>query len=214
METFSVKLLHPSRIIIFGPSGSGKSSLVERILLEQENVFDFLFDNIVYVSGQGFPDFDVINGVKVKKYKELTEDVIDGMDRQQKSLLISDDNIYISNDKIMSNVFTKYSHHKNITVIYLTQNLFPKTKYSRDISINSNYIILMSNPRESTQVKKLSSQVDGTNFIYECFIDATKDNAFSYLLLDFDQRTPVMYRVRSSIFPSDEIFYYVKKEKK
>ena len=176
---YDLTLKHPSRIIVFGPSGSGKTTLVERLLLYSTEIFGHSFQNIIYISGQAFPSIEYVNCVLIKKLSELNEDVIDGLNVDQRNLLIFDDNIYLTNDRLMSDIFTKLSHHRNLTVILLLQNLFPKTKFSRDISINSNYIILMANPRETTQIKRLSQQIDGSNFIYECFKNETKNKPYS-----------------------------------
>ena len=109
------------------------------------------------------------------------------------------------NDIFISDLFTKLSHHKNITVVLILQNLFPKSKYMRDISTNSTYIVLMSTPRENLQVKTLSSHIDGADpkYILNCYNFATKNKPFSYLFLDFDQETPVEIRVRTNIFPDE-----------
>lgn len=211
---FDLTLKHPRRWIIFGPSGCGKTCFVEKILTFSEDLFGSRFDNINYISGQGFPTIDHVFGVKIKKFKEIESEIIETMNPNEQNLLIFDDNMYVTNDKLLSDIFTKYSHHKNFTVILLLQNLFPKTKFSRDISINSTYIVLMANPRESIQIKRLSQQIDGTNFIYDCYKAETEDKPYGYLLLDFDQDTPIDIRYRSNIFPNEEMFIYVKKEKK
>lgn len=210
---YDITLKTPCRMIVFGPSGSGKSSLIERMLIYSQEVFGCNFDTIKYISGQSFPDIDHVNGIKVEKYNELEPDLLKNLNHDKKNIIIFDDNIYVTNDRLLSDIFTKISHHMNLTVILLLQNLFPKTKYGRDISINSTYIILMANPRESTQIKRLSQQIDGTNFIYKAFLDNTKDKPFSYLVLDFHQNTPDILRVRSSLFDS-EMYIYVKKETK
>ena len=106
----------------------------------------------------------------------------------------------------MSDLFTNMSHHLNITVIFILQNLFPKGKFMKDISVNATYIVLMTNPRDKLQIKTLSYQIDGDSgsFYFKCYKDATKDNPFSYLFLDFNQTTPEILRVRTNIFPDDE----------
>ena len=40
-------------------------------------------------------------------------------------------------------LFTKGSHHRNLTVIYIVQNVFDKGKYSRTISLNSHYHVVI-----------------------------------------------------------------------
>lgn len=210
-ELYDVTIKHPSRILVFGPSGSGKTSLITRILINSDVVFGLPFDYIAYVSGLGFPNIDVANGVKINKLTEIEPSFIDDLDPRKNNLLIFDDNIYVTNDRLMSDLFTKLSHHKNITVILLIQNLFPRTKYSRDISLNSTYIILMANNRDRTQISRLSYQIDGTKFIYNCYKDNTNNKPYSYLLLDFHPDTPENFRVRSSLFQNEPIYTYVKK---
>ena len=51
-----------------------------------------------------------------------------------------------SDDERSLDLFTKVSHHCDVTCIYLTQNLFPPGKFSRSISLNAHYIIAVNNP--------------------------------------------------------------------
>ena len=46
-----------------------------------------------------------------------------------------------SDDERILDLFTKVSHHCDVTCIYLTQNLLPPGKFSRSISLNAHYII-------------------------------------------------------------------------
>ena len=212
-QVIDLTLKHPSKILIYGPSNSGKSTFVEKLLLYMKELFDIYFDKIFYISENYFPKFQYIHGRFINKLKDINKEFLDKLDNNQNKLIIIDDKMHsATNDILISDLFTKLSHHKNITVIMLVQNLFPKSKYMRDISTNSTYIVLMSNPRETLQIKTLSSQIDGTNsnFIFNCYKDATKDKPFSYLFLDFDQNTPENVRVRTNIFPNEEQSAYVK----
>ena len=49
-------------------------------------------------------------------------------------------------DQRIADLFTKGSHHRNISVVYLTQNLFPQGKACRDIILNTQYMVLFNNP--------------------------------------------------------------------
>jgi cobalamin biosynthesis Co2+ chelatase CbiK len=51
------------------------------------------------------------------------------------------------------------SHHHNITVIHILQNLFQKGKSMRTASINCHYFILMANKRDTMQINTLGRQV-------------------------------------------------------
>jgi uridine kinase len=213
-KEYDLTLSHPSRMIIYGPSGSGKSTFCENLMYYMKEMFGFYFDFILYCSGQSFPSFDSIHGINIQKINSINETIIDSLNENFNNLIILDDNMHnIVNDIIISDLFTKKSHHKNITVIILFLNLFPKSKYIRDISSNSTYIVLMANPREILQIKTLGIQIDGanSNFIVKAYKDATKNKPYSYLFLDFNQNTDESIRVRTNIFPHEEPkFVYVK----
>ena len=198
--------IHPSRWLIYGPSGSGKSTFVNNLILDSIELFGLQFDTILYCSGQGFPKFNKVNNVSILMCNSFTNSYIDNLDSTKNNLIIIDDNMNIAaNDILISDLFTKKSHHKNITVIFLVQNLFPKSKYMRDISISSTYIVLMKNPREIFQIKLLSHQINGekSNFIIDSYKDATKNKPYSYLLLDLGQTTHELLKVRTNVLSNE-----------
>ncbi len=101
----------------------------------------------------------------------------------QNSLVIIDDLMSeCSKDQRISNLFTSGSHHQGISVMYLTQNLFPPGKQSRTISLNSHYMIAFKNPRDSLVVSTLARQMypNNYNFLLESYQDATK-KPYGYL---------------------------------
>ena len=53
-------------------------------------------------------------------------------------------------DQRVANLVTKYSHHRNLSVMLIIQNLFNRNKYHRTISLNTYYMILFKNPRDTS----------------------------------------------------------------
>ena len=104
------------------------------------------------------------------------------------------------------NLFTKGSHHNNLSVIFITQNLFHRGQ--REISLNSNYIVIFKNPRDRAQIRHLARQLcpENPKFLQEAYSDAVA-KPFHYLLLDLKQDTPENCRYRACIFPDDEYHY-------
>ena len=51
---------------------------------------------------------------------------MNNFDGNEPVLLIIDDLMQETNESVV-NLFTKGSHHRNVSVMYLAQNLFPKT---------------------------------------------------------------------------------------
>ena len=210
-EHYDLSLKHPSRFIIFGVSGSGKTTFLRKMLIYMKELFGFLFDRIIYFSGQGFIDDDEIHGIPNEKISIINKDFIEQINPKSKNLLILDDNMHqITNDMVFSDIFTKYSHHLNMSVIFIVQNLFPKSKFMPEIRSNNNYFIFMSNPGDKQQIKNISRRIDGTTFISDVFQNVTNNNPFSYLFVDLHQETPDEIRVRTNVFPNEETFVFVK----
>ena len=118
------------------------------------------------------------------------------------------DDIMAETDERVTNLFTKKSHHTNTSVIYLVQNLFPKNKESRTISLNSQYMVVFKNPRDASQMTNLAKQMypGRVKFVQEAFADATSA-PYGYILVDLKQDTPEDLRLRTSILPDDAVQY-------
>ena len=65
-------------------------------------------------------------------------------------------------DKELLDLFTKHSHHQNITVLYLCQDMFLPGKYVKSISRNAHYVIAFKNPREQLGNRNLLLQAFST----------------------------------------------------
>ena len=65
--------------------------------------------------------------------------------------------------------FTRKGHHRNASVVYITQNLFQS---SRPISLNAHYLVLFQSPRDKMQIKVLANQLQAPHMIH-AFNDAT-----------------------------------------
>ena len=74
-------------------------------------------------------------------------------------LIILDDLLNEIYSKEMCHLFTKGSHHRNISVILIRQNLIHQARYCRDISLNAKYIVLLKNTRDKRQFTYLAPQV-------------------------------------------------------
>ena len=59
----------------------------------------------------------------------------------------------------VSEIFTKGSQHPKISLVLYTQNLLHQGPSSRDISVNSKYIVVFKNPKGKTEIVHLARQV-------------------------------------------------------
>ena len=120
-----------------------------------------------------------------------------------------------SDDEHVLDLFTKVSHHCDVTCIYLTQNLFPPGKFSRSISLNAHYIMAFNNPCDTLGFRTLAQQAFAGNvpYVWESFQDATSQ-PFGYLVFDLHPRTPNIQRLRTRILPATHSYPVIYVNKK
>jgi hypothetical protein len=111
----------------------------------------------------------------------------------------------LKDDAILADFFTKGSHHQNMSVLFLTQNLFVQGRQMWSVSLNTHYLVIFKNPRDNAQFACLSRQMyqNKQKYVVECFEDATHV-PFGYLFIDLKQTTKDELRIRSKIFPDEE----------
>ena len=99
-----------------------------------------------------------------------------------------------------------------MSVLYLTQNLFPPGECSRTISLNSPVLVMFRNPHDSLGVSTLARQMfpKHTKYPLEAFHDATSE-AYGYLVIDCHQMTPENMHLRTNILPGEKQIVFVKR---
>ena len=99
------------------------------------------------------------------------------MDPSKRNLIIFDDLMTEAKcDQRIADLFTKGSHHRNISIVYLTQNVFPQGRACRDIALNTTCATFMRK-----------------------FEDATA-RPYGYLVLDLKSSTSEQDRLQTDIF--------------
>ena len=100
-------------------------------------------------------------------------------------------------DQRIASLFTEGSHNRNISILYLTQNVHPQGKACRDIALNTQYLVLFINLIDRQQVATLARR------IYPAFMRKFEDamaRPFSYFVVDFKLGTSVQDRLQTYIF--------------
>src|SRR6201995_389806 len=198
----------PFTCVISGPTGSGKSVFVQRLLKHAKTVISPAPERILYCYGVYQEIFSKMEGIDFNEgIPSLTE-----FDGRKHTLVIIDDLMHETND-VVTKLFTRVSHHTNTSVIYITQNIFNQSKETRTITLNAQYLILFKNVRDKSQISYLARQMYPTSrkHMVEAYTDATND-PYSYLFVDLKPNIDEKYRLKACIFPDDTYnFVYVAK---
>lgn len=197
-----------STMSIIGPTGSGKSCMVFNIIRNIKDLFpaENPVTKIIYCYGiwqDGFSKLeDEMSELITFQHGLATENEMEELSKDNShSLLIVDDLIDEGQNSVfLSNMYTRGAHHYKITCISLFQSAFTKNKYSRMISLNSQYIIFMASRRLLQQVKTLGSQIGVRNQLEEAYADVCKTR-FNYLIISMHPAENDALMLRSDIFP-------------
>ena len=198
---------HPFTCVIAGPTGSGKTHFVKRFISHLNEMVYPIPQEVVFCYGEWQDGYNAIKNVT------FVEGIpkIETWDTKIRRLVILDDLMHETDQRI-SKLFTKGSHHRNISVMFLVQNLFSKNKEQRTISLNSHYLLIFKNPRDASQISHLAKQIfpGKSNYVLESYKDATSVQ-YGYLLFDLRQETIDHLRLRTNLFPGEYQVAYLPK---
>ena len=201
MNFNDLKFKTPFTAMVAGPTGSGKTSLVRRILSENKNLI-LINDPLKVLWCYGcYQELynKPINNVEISYVEGLTNET--EIKEYKPNIIIIDDLMNeLGNNKKLANLFTKNSHHFNMSVFFIVQNVFHQGSQMRNISLNCHYLILLKNPRDRSQILTLARQLypSKPKYLLECYDDATS-NQFGYILIDLSPTTPDKLRLRTRI---------------
>ena len=203
IEPFKFK--HPSSILIAGPSGCGKTVFTTDLLLHNRELWSNTPPVVHYCHGVWQDSFKKLKQKGVKFHEGIPEEEDLTKWFPKGGLLVLDDLMAEGgNDKNVLDIFTKLSHHKGITVIYLTQDLFPPGKFAKTISRNAHYVIVFKNPRDKIGLRTLLLQSFPTNWkeVQETYDKATS-RPFGYVTFDFHPASNDSFRILSHLLSKE-----------
>ena len=151
----------PSSIVVARPSGCGKTYFVSRLLEDPGHYFQSEPPRALpYCYGAWQPGFEPLKKRGIHFHEGLPQTAdLDTWYPPEGGVLILDDLMEEGgNDKRVLDLFTKHSHHRHITVLYLCQNLFPPGKYAKIILRNIHYVEAFKNLRDQLGIRHLMMQ--------------------------------------------------------
>lgn len=196
----------PSTISISGATSSGKTEWVKQLLKHKDTMFSSPPSRVFYFYGIWQRAFDDM--LEVDFVSGLPGDVESFADGKSPVLWIMDDLMNdVVNSKHTEELFTRGSHHLNITVIYINQNIFCQGKSSRNIALNTHYNILFRNPRDVQQISRLDSQIGMRGLLGDSYRDATSV-PYGYLVVDLSPHNHTEFKLFTHVFPGEDRVVY------
>ena len=166
IKNFSEKdfnFIHPMRLLVAGPSSSGKTTWVHSLIKNSEHLISPQIDKIYYVYDIWQPCFE-----KIKNQVTFTQDmdILDMENEKKLNILICLDDLQeelLTHIKSLKNMMTKRSHHLNISVIIILQNAFANSSFTTTICNNLSNYYLTKHYCSLDQINVLSRHLGGQN---------------------------------------------------
>lgn len=196
---------HPFTLMIAGATSSGKTRLARNIISHLHQLITpevSLPIKVIWSYGIWTDEYSKpFNSpyIRVSYVKGIPKDV-------KADLLVVDDLMTsASASEDFANIFMRGSHHQNMSVIFIVQNLFHQGRRMRDIGLNCHYIILTKNRRDLGQINTLGRQLYGNdwNFFNDAYKRTVLNSDYGYLLIDLTPTTEERYRLRTNIIPTE-----------
>jgi hypothetical protein len=197
-----LKLRHPFNMIVSGGSGSGKTEWVMHFLKNKNMVIDKEMACIFYCYGIFDDSVLEFERMGVVTHQGIpSEENLKALPKP--ALVILDDLMIEAKNEFLNILFTRVSHHMNLSLIFITQDIF--TKAIKTARNNAHYIVLMRNRAGELQVRNLGMQLFPRNLQYfmEAYKYATEAN-YSYLFIDLHSSSNANLKLRTNIFPYEK----------
>lgn len=194
----------PVRIYVVGPSQSGKSTWVLRLVNEMDDWFDCKFTTLFYLHpatelGTGSRDDHIIplqnacekHNVMFNNISGTVDDFFrkaESMIREHRLLVIDDLYQKITDSEAWAEMFQRISHSKFLSIILLSQNYY-SGKQGPAIRRNCSEFVLFKSLREKNYVTNIANDLLKGNaaFLTKCFdwVADNSENAYDrYIVID------------------------------
>lgn len=204
-SAFDWRINHKSSLVCVGPSQSGKTTFVHKLLKyrHSDDIFTHKLGTVHWHYGTYFDELSYYRDSDGYKLYEGLPNTLDHV--QPFDVIVLDDlMVEAGQSKLVTELFTRIVHHRPCFLIMLVQNHYYQTKDAKTRQINTKYNIFFKNPRDKGQILILGRQIfpEKAKFLKDVFDDATK-SFYGYLFVDFHQDTPDNCRLRARILPEE-----------
>ena len=208
----------PTTMVLTGCTQSGKTTWIKRLVQNLDDLFPLdPPKSVLYCYAIFQPVFTEMQSehIKVEFHEGVpSEDTINSYKKENPGhcIIILDDLMQtICHSKTIENVFTRGSHHQNITVLYVNQNLFCQGKSSISITRNAHYVILFE-CADLLQIEIFGKQMgkSKSQVLMEAYMDVISE-PYGYLIIDRSPRRNRLYQFRSKVFPGEDTIVYTEK---
>jgi hypothetical protein len=235
---FDGTICHPFTMSISGPSGSGKSTFVKDLLLNRQELISAPFDYVLFLIGtsaaqnpilfdtaqilkkQGMSQVEIwaVNQmypdpkIQKKQFPPHLEQFVENKHQQGLAGCIVIDDLMqeVADMNILTPLFTRMSSHLNLSVIYITQNLFFQGKNagsSMTLYRNTKYLVMFYSRVDKSTIRFLVQRMGpGINSnLLRTMLDQLL-RKYRYTMINFDINRDSSVQFATRLFEKSPLF--------
>lgn len=205
----------PFSFVLCGASSTGKSTWLKNFLLNIDRLTTSRIDHIILLVGSTDNTLTILKESFGERMLILTQ--IDQLEnhvnhnKEVSQFIILDDlqDSVVEHD-LVTDIYTKHSHHDNISIAVILQDVFLKGSNRLTIFRNANHLVIFRSPLDNSVLQLLARRISGSgiksNEIVKLIEIATKK--YGYLFVTGHVRSDPNLLFRTDLFnPSYQICY-------
>ena len=181
-EIIDSKIEKPFRMIIGGGSGTGKTCFTQELV--NQSHFSSPFEKIVYC----YPEYLIecpVEFDQIVEYRPGLGDLEYFSTLPKNTLIIYDDLMNeCGNSKEIMKLFTVVARKRQISIIFLVQNLFDQAKQFRNIRLNATHLVLFKFQAAQDVKFRLLRDLGMQNLISKQSLANVFSRPYAYIMLD------------------------------
>ena len=210
----------PSNVLVVGPTGAGKSVLVNRIILERSRLYREKIHEILVFYETWTENLQILKDsideisfyTEIPTINELKTRCSDGKNR----IIFFDDKLpdLPKHYNLFLWIFTSGNSKCRFSVLMSTQNIFYSSKGFRDLSLNAGYFVFLKSKRAEGQLYCFANQIflHKSKFFMDAYRKACIEN-YSYLLVDLHPKSNDLFKLRTKIFYNENCVVFTENAK-
>ena len=203
---FDIRLKTNFKLFLSGPSGSGKTTFIVNLINNLKDIAKDPPKKVIYFFKEWQPKFNDLAEKLNIQFLEDSDKIIEHLSQLSTSaLVIFDDMMNSQNLKTVAQLFTVHGRHLNLSLAFLSQRLFKNDEFFRQISQNSDYMIIFKNPRNTREIRTLAGQITSrSHVLVNIYNHATRD-PYSYLFINLTQEGIPQLQYLTKIFSTSGV---------
>ena len=203
---FDIRLKTNFKLFLSGPSGSGKTTFIVNLINNLKDIAKDPPKRVIYFLKEWQPKCNDLAEKLNIQFLEDSDKIIEHLSQLSTSaLVIFDDMMNSQNLKTVAQLFTVHGRHLNLSLAFLSQRLFKNDEFFRQISQNSDYMIIFKNPRNTREIRTLAGQITSRSLeVVNIYNHATRD-PYSYLFINLTQEGIPQLQYLTKIFSTSGV---------